>query len=274
MAFTARSFAGGALRTTLSADMTSGQTTLSMSASPASLNWVETYGANVGSPLGTSGPFFVIVDAGQATEEKVLATGISGSTLTGLTRAADGGTAYAHVAANAYAVYPVGAALDFYEANLAVTETLGLVAAAGDLLVGAGANELARLAAGTSGYLLSSTGSAVQWIAPPSAPTDSGWIAISGGLLGANFTHVSMEYRLQNNEVRLRGQGAGGGSFAGGTAFTLPSGYRPAQTLSQPVWENTAAQSIACAIATTGVATIANTGTNVVNFDGVTFTID
>lgn len=235
MAFGARSFGGGSLQTTLSADMTNSQTTASLSNSPASLGWIETYGANVGSPLGTSGSFLVVLDKGQSTEEKVLASAISSSTITGLTRAADGGTAYAHAAANAYIVAPIGGAIDFYEANQAVLNTIGKIAAAGDLLQGSGANTLAKLAASsTTGAVLRSNGAgmALSWDTTYAPSLDSGWSGLpsllnSWGDVGAPL--ASTGYRVQGNWVHLRGAIVGGAS--GAEAFLLPLGYRPATDL-------------------------------------------
>ena len=88
----------------------------------------------------------------------------------------------------------VFSAAEAYEANYAVSETVGTVTTSGDMLVAAGANNLTRLAAGSSGsvlqvssgvvgwsaagangYLLQSTGSGVQWTpsVPPHAQFDN-----------------------------------------------------------------------------------------------------
>ena len=49
-----------------------------------------------GWPDGTVGPFFVVIDRGEVTEEKVLCLGRSGTTITPMQRGADNTTSYAH----------------------------------------------------------------------------------------------------------------------------------------------------------------------------------
>jgi len=73
------SFSGQAQATTLTAGINSSD--LSFDVGSVS-TWFETVGDHVGYPLGTSGNFVVTLDYGTTAEEKVLCTGITGSTIT------------------------------------------------------------------------------------------------------------------------------------------------------------------------------------------------
>lgn len=72
-----------------------------------------------------SGSFYVVIDPGTASEEKILVASRSGSTLTVSTRGVDGTTAKSH--SEGATVYPVATATDFDEANelVAAYETTG-----------------------------------------------------------------------------------------------------------------------------------------------------
>jgi len=159
-------------------------------------------------PLGTSGNKFVVcIDYGTSTEEKILCSLVDAASglVTVDTRGYDGTTATTH-SANAI-VLPVFSALEAIEANYAVSETVGAVTTAGDMLIAAGANNLTRLPAGSngslltvasgsvgwssvgsSGQLLQATGSGLQWTpsVPPHAQFDnSGGTAQTVSVAGA-----------------------------------------------------------------------------------------
>ena len=183
MAYERRSYSGKARATTLLAAID--EVVTSFTVADAS-TWLEGPGYTL--PLGHSGYFVVSIDYGTSTEEKVLCSAVNTSTgvVTVVTRGYDGlkpaATGPGNVHALGATVVPVFSAAEAIEANYAVNETVGTVTTAGDMLVAAGANNLARLAAGSSGsvlqvssgvvgwsaagasgYLLQSTGSGVQW---------------------------------------------------------------------------------------------------------------
>lgn len=85
MAYERRSFGGAALATTLSVGINSSATTINIADA-------------TGWPDGTNGPFFIALDRGETTEEKVKITSRSGTTLTVISggRGADGTTAVSH----------------------------------------------------------------------------------------------------------------------------------------------------------------------------------
>jgi hypothetical protein len=143
--------------------------------------------ATTGWPASAGVPFYVVIDPGTSSEEKVSAT-ISGSTLT-ITRGQDDTTASAHSAGAT--IYPVFTANDADEAN----ELVSKLTTKGDLLVTTGSalnrlavggngsilnadstatNGVAWLAAGTAGYVLTSAGAgnALTW-AEAASPSDS-----------------------------------------------------------------------------------------------------
>jgi len=132
---TRRSYAGAAPACTLTNNVASGDTSMSLTGDTT--NWPST----------ANGPFFMVIDPGLATEEKILVITRSTGSLSSVTRGADGTIASAHNAgANCY---PVFTAIDADQANK-VASTL---TTKGDLLVTDG-SALNRLAAGTNDYLL------------------------------------------------------------------------------------------------------------------------
>jgi len=105
----------------------------------------------------------MVIDPGLVTEEKVLVGSRTGSSLSSITRGVDGTTASSHSAGAT--CYPVFTASDADEANLFAST----MTTRGDLLkMGAGPT-VARLAIGTSGYVLTSDGTDPAWAALPAS---------------------------------------------------------------------------------------------------------
>jgi hypothetical protein len=110
-----------------------------------------------------NGSFYMVIDPGLSTEEKVLVGSRSGSALSSITRGVDGTTATSH---NAGATcYPVFTAVDADQAN-AVAATL---TTKGDLLVTTG-SALNRLAVGTNYFVLGADSTATNGVAWQSSP--------------------------------------------------------------------------------------------------------
>lgn len=144
---TRRSYAGAAPACTLTNSITSVDTSALLTGDVT--NWTTT----------TSGPFYMVIDPGLVTEEKVLVGTRSGSSLSSITRGVDGTTASSHSAGAT--CYPVFTAVDADQAN-AVAAAL---TTKGDLLVTNG-SALNRLAVGTNGYVLtadSAETNGVKW---------------------------------------------------------------------------------------------------------------
>ena len=165
---TRRSYAGAAPACTLTNSITSVDSSALLTGDVT--NWTTT----------ASGPFFMVIDPGLVTEEKVLVGARSGSSLSSLTRGVDGTTASSHSAGAT--CYPVFTATDADQANAvaaALTTKGDLLVTSGSALnrLGVGANGailaadttatngVAWLAAGTSGYVLTSqgAGNALTW---------------------------------------------------------------------------------------------------------------
>ena len=140
---TRRSYSGAADACTLSGTISAGDTSCALTGTTT--NWPST---------GT-GPFFMVIDPGLATEEKVSVTTRSGGTISVMTRGADGTTAASH--SLGATCFPVGAAVDFDEANAALSK----MTTKGDLLVTTGST-YARLGAGTNDYALLADSSAAN----------------------------------------------------------------------------------------------------------------
>jgi len=147
-AFTRRQYAGAAAATTTTNALTSGDTSVTLT-------------ATTGFPSTASVPFYVVIDPGTSSEEKCSAT-ISGATLT-LTRAQDDTTAVAH--ASGATIYPVFTANDADEAN----ELVAKLTTKGDLLVTSG-SALNRLAVGTNYFVLGADSTATNGVAWQSSP--------------------------------------------------------------------------------------------------------
>ena len=143
---TRRSYAGAAPACTLTNAITSSDTTATITGDTT--NWNNT----------ANGSFFMVIDPGLSTEEKVLVGTRSGSSLSSITRGVDGTTGAAH---NAGATcYPVFTATDADQANK-VASTL---TTKGDILVTTG-SVLDRLAVGTNDYALLADSSATNGVA-------------------------------------------------------------------------------------------------------------
>jgi hypothetical protein len=129
----------------------------------------------------------MVIDPGLSTEEKVLVGTRSGSSLSSMTRGADGTTGAAH---NAGATcYPVFTATDADQANK-VASTL---TTKGDLLVTTG-SVLDRLAVGTNDYSLladSSATNGVSWKQIPAAGLAADAVS-TAKILDANVTEAKL----------------------------------------------------------------------------------
>lgn len=150
MPYARRSFAGAAPATTLNTGISNADMTIILT-------------SGTGWPTGSSGDFFIVIDKGNPGEEKIRCASRSGTSITVQTagRGSDGTSAATHAAG--VAIEHVITATDADEANYAVSETVGKVAAAGDLLYGSAANTFAKLAKGTSGQYLKQGASTPSW---------------------------------------------------------------------------------------------------------------
>lgn len=172
---TRRSYAGAADSCTLTGAISAGDTSATLTGTVT--NWPST---------GT-GPFYMVIDPGLAAEEKVLVSARSSGSITTMSRGQDGTTAAAH-AVGAVA-YPVGAAVDFDEAN----STLSKMTTKGDLLVTTG-SAYARLGVGTDTYALLADSSAANGVA-------WGQIAAGGIATGAVTSAKILDDTIVNADI-------------------------------------------------------------------------
>lgn len=172
MAYAARrSYAGAAPACTLTNAITSADTSALLTGDVT--NWNNT----------ASGGFYMVIDPGLSTEEKVFIGSRSGSALSSITRGVDGTTSASHSAGAT--CYPVFTAVDADQAN-AVAAAL---TTKGDLLVTTG-SALNRLAVGTNDYSLladSSATNGVAWKQIPAAGIASDAVT-TAKILDANVT--------------------------------------------------------------------------------------
>lgn len=187
---TRRSYAGAAAACTLTASVTSSDTSMTLTGDTT--NWNNT----------ANGSFFMVIDPGLSTEEKVLVGARSSGSLSSITRGVDGTTGAAHSAGAA--CYPVFTATDADQANK-VASTL---TTKGDLLVTTG-SVLDRLAVGTNDYPLvadSSATNGVTWKQLPAASIATDAIT-TAKILDSNVTAAKLAtdsvtaVKIQDNAV-------------------------------------------------------------------------
>lgn len=127
-AYSVRGYSGSAAATTLSAGITAADTTITV-----------TSGASYAGLTN----FRITINQGESTEEEVEVASVSGNTFQNCVRGVGGTTAAAH--ASGETVEHTSSKRDFEEANYAVSETVGKITAANQLLVSDAANSLAAL---------------------------------------------------------------------------------------------------------------------------------
>jgi hypothetical protein len=150
-AVTRRSYVGAAPACTLTNSITAGDTSALLTGTVTA--WNDT----------ANGPFFMVIDPGLVTEEKVLVGSRTGSSLSSMTRGVDGTTAASHAAGAT--CYPVFTATDANEAN----EFTSTMTTRGDLLTLNSSANPARIAIGTNGYVLTSNGTDAAWAELPAS---------------------------------------------------------------------------------------------------------
>ncbi len=181
MAFERRDSTGGAVDTTITADITSGSLSISIA---SSTGWPSG---------GASGPFFVIVDYDVAGKEKIEVASRTGTTLTVASapkRGVDGTAASAHTAGAK--IRHCFTRQDADEANYTMAQTVGKVTTKGDAIIATGANAFARLPVGTNNQVpIADSSQATGWrwgtLASTSLGTDSvGATQIAADAVGAS----------------------------------------------------------------------------------------
>ena len=156
-----RSYSGASAACTLTSSITSGDTTVTLTGTTTL--WPDT----------ANGSFFMVIDPGLSTEEKILVAARSTNSLSSITRGVDGTTAASHSAGAT--CYPVFTAVDADQANK-ITSTL---TTKGDILATDG-SDLNRLAVGANGTIFvadSTATNGVNWLTAGTA----GYVLTSAG---------------------------------------------------------------------------------------------
>ena len=164
-----RSYSGASATCTLTSSISSSDTTAELTGTVSA--WPTTSG----------GPFYMVIDPGLSTEEKVLVGARSTGSLSSITRGVDGTSNAAHSAGAT--CYPVFTSVDADQANK-VASTL---TTKGDILATDG-SALNRLAVGTNDYALladSTATNGVSWKQVPTAGIADGAITTAKIATGA-----------------------------------------------------------------------------------------
>lgn len=211
MAYTRRDFSDTAVATTLNGGINASVETFAIASA-------------TGWPSGTNGDFFVLIES-----EVLRCQSRSGTTVTVLSggRGAAGTSATTH--ASGVAVYLVHTGtIDDDEANYTVAETVGKITAAGQILIGDGANSLAALDVKTSGRIIVGNGTTGVSVAVSGDAT----LAASGALTIANdaVTYAKLQNVTVTDRLLGRDTAAAGDveelTVGGGVEFTGSGGIQ------------------------------------------------
>lgn len=191
-----REYSSISVETTLSAQMTSIQTTLNVAAGTGA----ALLGGVTLSPAGTY-QFTLAIDPDTANEEIVFATANSGDTFT-VIRGQAQSTAITHSAGATVRHVLTASDLDYF--NDAIQPTI--VTAKGDLIVATASSTPTNLAVGTDGYVLTADSAqtkGVKWAAGFSLPSQTG---NSGKYLSTNGTAASWAAAVPTLDLTLNAQ--------------------------------------------------------------------
>lgn len=204
MAYGRRDIRGGAAQTTLSSGITNSATSCAIT---ASTGWPDgaTYAA-----------FYVVIDPGLATEEKILCSTRSSLTVNFTTRGVDGTSAAAH--SSGAAIYPCVTAVDLDEANLAVQKLLGQATTIGQMPYVDAANSFAMLQAKTSGSIIVGNGTIPAVVAVSGDAT----LASTGALtIAANAVTNAKAAAMTRGTTKVGNSAGAASDLAIGAANTV-----------------------------------------------------
>lgn len=191
-----REYSSISVETTLSAQMTSIQTTMNVAAGTGA----ALLGGVTLSPAGTY-QFTLAIDPDTTNEEIVFATANSGDTFT-ITRGEAGSTAITHSAGATVRHVLTSDDLDYF--NTAVQPSI--LTAKGDIITATASGTATNLAVGTDGYVLtadSAQAKGIKWAAGFSLPSQTG---NSGKYLSTNGTAASWAAAVATLDLTLNAQ--------------------------------------------------------------------
>lgn len=138
MAYERKDYSGAPASTTLNGSINNSTTSIEILSA-------------TGWPTVSNNGHYAVIDPGLATEEKVLVTARSGTTLT-VTRAGDSTSAAAHD--DGATIYPCWSAVEADEANYWVSELATAASAANDIIIADADNSLSKITKGSSSTVL------------------------------------------------------------------------------------------------------------------------
>lgn len=239
-----RSYKGNATQTTLSANINSSVTSISVADG-------SSY------PDGSAGPFFVVLDKGQVGEEKILVTTRVGNTFTVVTRGQDDTTATTHSSGGT--VNHCFTKTDADEANAHINTGTAVHGLAGDVVGTTDSQTLSNksltspvitgTANASTAALLLPQGTTPAQTAEGSVfwDTDDDLLTVGTGTVRKTMVDTSSTQTLGNKTLSnpsisnavLAGNLTGTADFSAATALVLPVAAAPAQTTEgSVVWDS------------------------------------
>lgn len=138
-----------------------------------------TVSTNTGWPTGAVGPFFVVIDAGNSNEEKVLCSSQSGGIVgvAGSGRGADGTSASTHL--SGASVYPVWSSVEADESNEHLASTSGVHGAAGAVVGTTDTQVLTNKTIASTNNTINVVGGAIDTVLAGKQTTDATLTALA-----------------------------------------------------------------------------------------------
>lgn len=193
MAYARRDFSGIAVKTTLGSGINNSDTSFTLASAS-------------GWPTVSNTGFFAVIDPDTSSEEVVFCAGRTGTSVTSVTRAQDGTSAVSH--ASGAEVWHIVGKTDADEANYTAAETVGKITAAGEILIGDGANSLAALDVKTSGRIIVGNGTTGVSVAVSGDAT----LSSAGAVTIANDAVTNAKAaNMAADTIKGRANGAGTG---------------------------------------------------------------
>lgn len=199
--------------------------TIPLGLAPGALSFTAADGTTF--PDGSVGKFIITVDKGQSIEEKVLVASRSGSvfTIDPAGRGYNGTSPQTHLAG--CTIFHTMDQQDLDEANQVAVQTLGAIAAKGDMLIGSSANNLTKVSIGSTAQFWQVVAGTGAWVSFGSG----GGTAIAASSADGTSTNPSRYDHTHSGVASING-GTGVLAFTNGNGIVGNNSNPPAPAVS------------------------------------------